>query len=288
VALARYRRPLAAALLAVAVATGVHAARPASAATRAVLVASRDLRPGHRLTALDVVERRWPAGDVPVGAVTKPLGRVLGSPVRRGEPLTDVRFLAAGSGGSGSGGSGSGRSGSGKAGRGDPPGDLVAVTVRLTDAASALVARTGEAVDVIAGPATDPLSGAPPVGSAAGAGGGSASIVVRDALVLAAPSAGSSAGWPAENGGASADSTTDSSAADTPGGSGAGTTGRGLRESLTGPALPDDGSRSDGSGASRLPTGVLVVAVTSGEALQLAAVAGVRTLSVARHTATST
>jgi len=268
--MARYRRPLAAALLAGAVALGVQALRGPvggapgdGGATLPVLVAARDLPSGHRIVAADVAERRWAPADVPAGAVTRPLGRVLGAPVRRGEPLTDVRLRAGG--GSGSGGPGGGR---------------VAVTVRLADPASAVVAREGEPVDVLAGPPADPLTGAlatapRPQGAPGGVG---AAVIVHDATVLAVPPP-SPAGH-----GASAGS-----------GAGSGEGGSGLLGSLTdgGPPADAAGAGSAGAGgqagaagdSSALPAGVVLVAVTPGDALQLAAATGGRPLSLARHAA---
>src|SRR4051794_41930628 len=80
------------------------------------------------------------------------VGRLLAAPVRRGEPLTDVRLA-----------------GAGLLGAGDA--DLLAVPVRLADAASAALLPAGDHRDVLAA-GTPP--GAPPpaqgvVGDAPGA-----------------------------------------------------------------------------------------------------------------------
>lgn len=60
-----------------------------------VVVAARDLTPGTELGAAEVVLRGMPAQAVPDGAAratTAVMGRTLAAPVRRGEPLTDVRL----------------------------------------------------------------------------------------------------------------------------------------------------------------------------------------------------
>ena len=106
-----------------------------------VVVATRDLTPGHVLTAADVrvVDRpgtHIPAGTAPdLDAVT---GRTVSSPVRSGEVLTDVRVLgprlavaAAGS------------------------ADARIVPVRLSDTGLANVIREGDRVDVLTVRTTD-------------------------------------------------------------------------------------------------------------------------------------
>jgi pilus assembly protein CpaB len=60
-----------------------------------VVVAARDLTPGTVLGASELTLRALPAHVVPDGAArstTAVLGRTLAAPVRRGEPLTDVRL----------------------------------------------------------------------------------------------------------------------------------------------------------------------------------------------------
>jgi Flp pilus assembly protein CpaB len=60
-----------------------------------VMVATRDLAPGSVLEATHLTQRELPAQVVPDGAAHTPgavLGRTLAAPVRRGEPLTDVRL----------------------------------------------------------------------------------------------------------------------------------------------------------------------------------------------------
>ncbi|CAM00111.1 hypothetical protein SACE_0770 [Saccharopolyspora erythraea NRRL 2338] len=60
-----------------------------------VLVAARDLAPGHVLEPDDVARRTMPAELAPGGVlseVDEATGRVLGTASRSGEPLTDVRL----------------------------------------------------------------------------------------------------------------------------------------------------------------------------------------------------
>lgn len=93
------RRLLAAVLAGVAVLTGVRAASLPPVDTTAVLVAADDLPGGATLTPEDLTTAELPQGSVPAGAlpVAEDVdGRTLAAPVRRGEPLTDVRLLAPG------------------------------------------------------------------------------------------------------------------------------------------------------------------------------------------------
>ncbi len=91
--LSRYRRLLAAFLAAVAAAAGLAAARPRADGVR-VLVAARDLAAGTTLRRGDLAVRTLPRRAVPDGVVSRAAGRTLSGPVRRGEPLTDVRLRA--------------------------------------------------------------------------------------------------------------------------------------------------------------------------------------------------
>src|SRR5437764_14474727 len=131
-----HRRPITAALAGVAVLAGLSAVSPKAPQARPVWTAAHDLRGGAPLRAGDVVLRRIPLALVPAGALaagSTVVGRLLAAPVRRGEPLTDVRLL--------------GPSLLAALGR---PGQ-VAVPVRLADgAAAAALARPGEVVDVLA------------------------------------------------------------------------------------------------------------------------------------------
>ncbi len=148
------RRLLAALLTAAAVAGVVQALAPPAPETRPVLAAGSDLPAGAVVGPDDLVTVRVPPAAVPDGVVTgeEAVGQRLASPLRRGEPVTDVRLV----------------SGSLLAGR---PGE-VAVPLRIPDAASVELVDVGDRVDVLA---TDPR------------GREEASTVVRGARVLALP-----------------------------------------------------------------------------------------------------
>jgi pilus assembly protein CpaB len=135
-----HRRLLVAGLLAGSVAFGLQALSPSPPRTVAVLVATNDLAGGTRLSPADVRLTRVAPALLPDGALrTRDLaaGRTLGSPVRKGEVLTDVRLVS--------------RS------LLDSYGDaLVAAPVRIADAASVGLVRAGDVVDVLAaGPGAD-------------------------------------------------------------------------------------------------------------------------------------
>jgi Flp pilus assembly protein CpaB len=150
VVLAR-RRPLAAVLAAVAVATGLHAARAEPPARAQVLVAARDLTAGEVLGAEDVRRTGFPAGSVPSGLAEDAVGRTLAAPLRAGEPVTDVRLV-------------------GPALTDGYPG-LVAVPVRLPDAGMAGLLRVGDRIDLVAADPQHPT----------------AAVVATDLPVLALP-----------------------------------------------------------------------------------------------------
>ena len=132
----RRRRLWAAVLVAVAVATGLQAATGPAPATRSVLVASRDLPAGHLLVADDLESRALPDATVPAGVVDDPSGETLATPVRRGEPLTDVRL-------------------SGEALLASYP-HLRALPVRIPDAGAVALLEPGDLIDLFA---TDPQEG---------------------------------------------------------------------------------------------------------------------------------
>jgi pilus assembly protein CpaB len=144
----RHRRLVAAALAGIAVLAGVSAARPRPMPTAAIWVAARDLPGGMSLTTADVTLHRFPLDDVPGGAIRAPdgvVGRLLAAPVRRGEPMTDVRLLD-----------------QALVAALARPG-LVAVPVRLSDgAAAAALVHAGDGVDILATPDVDGrLAGTP-------------------------------------------------------------------------------------------------------------------------------
>jgi pilus assembly protein CpaB len=194
-ALGGRRRLTAAVLAGVAVVTGVRAVHPAQPPTRLVWAAARDLSGGTPLAAADLQRVALPAAVVPAGALavgTRVVGRLLAAPVRRGEPLTDVRLLepsllAA-----------------------LPQPGLVAVPVRVADgSAAAALVHAGDLVDVLAAAAPADAVGAPVpttvatgarvlavpvrVDATSGDGGGLVVLAVtaRQASALARASAGS-------------------------------------------------------------------------------------------------
>lgn len=146
-----HRRLLAFLLTAAAVATGLHAARPAPPPTVALTVAARDLPAGTTLTPSDLATVRVPPGGVPDDARDDPVGETLAAPLRRGEPITGVRLVGP------------------SLTTGHP--ELTAVPVRFPDAAMAGLLHAGDRVDLYV---TDPASGR-------------TESVMHDALVLALP-----------------------------------------------------------------------------------------------------
>ncbi|WP_246268927.1 SAF domain-containing protein [Acrocarpospora macrocephala] len=122
-----------------------------------VLVAARDL-PGGRLSPADIAVLRFPFSMLPDG-VLRPgssfAGRVLTGPIRRGEPLTDVRLLGRGL----------------LAGESD---GLVATPVRIADADAAQLVAPGDVIDVLAA-STGPLFPSP--------GGTEAEEAIPDGIV---------------------------------------------------------------------------------------------------------
>lgn len=116
------------------------------------LVAARDLAPGV-LEAADLVSAALPRSAVPDGVLTSgAVGRVLAAPMRKGEPLTDVRLV-------------------GDALLATLPAGAVATPVRIADPDAARLVSPGSTVGVLA----------------AWEGGQSAQLVADDVTVLATP-----------------------------------------------------------------------------------------------------
>lgn len=163
-----HRRLLAGGLAAAAVAFALEAAEPSPPETVAVLAAADDLAPGTVVRSRDVVETALPVDSVPAGALTETAqatGRLVTGAVRAGEVITDVRLLGPG------------------LLAGYPPtggvgGEVVAMPVRLTDAAVTRLLAAGDVVDVLAA-TLDDLTAAQP---------GPAALVARAVPVLAVPS----------------------------------------------------------------------------------------------------
>jgi Flp pilus assembly protein CpaB len=152
------RRVTALALLALAALLALHhdpagSAAPGPARTT-VLVAAHDLAAGSVIREPDLRRQSTVATAVPRGALrSPPVGRSVAVPIRRGEIVTDVRFV----------GPSLARAIAGE--------DAVAVPVRITDADAARLLRPGDHVDVFAG----------------GTGDTAASTLARDAVVVLVP-----------------------------------------------------------------------------------------------------
>ncbi|MFF5213348.1 Flp pilus assembly protein CpaB [Streptosporangium sp. NPDC000396] len=154
--LGRRHRLIATAVAALAMACAVIGLRP-NAASVTVLAAARDL-PSGTLDAADLKTVALRPDTVPDGALkpgTPINGRILAGPIRRGEPLTDVRLL--------------GPSLLAAHGAG-----TVATPVRVADPETARLLSPGDLVDVLAAPST--WDGSAP-----------ARIVAEDVTVLASP-----------------------------------------------------------------------------------------------------
>jgi len=153
-AASRHRGLLAGGLAAAAVATGLGSVVPADEPVELVLFAARDVPAGTTLSTDDLVTRPLARAAVPAGILRdagQAAGRPVAGPLRRGEPLTDVRLLGAGL---------------------LRAGGEVAVPVRLAEPAIAAVLRAGDRVDVLV---------------ASPEGGELARAVASDVLVLAVP-----------------------------------------------------------------------------------------------------
>jgi Flp pilus assembly protein CpaB len=167
VAVRRHRRLIAAGLVGLAAALAVSALAPKPPPTVAVVTAAHDLPTGATLTAADLREVAVPPSVVPAGAVFDSallVGHQLSSPLRRGEPLTDVRLDE------------------GLLRR--PGGGLVSVPVRLADTQAARLLRPGQRVDVLAAnTSTEP-----------GAAAATAAVVAAGVAVVAIPVASAGTG----------------------------------------------------------------------------------------------
>ena len=151
------------ACLALALALRPPPAPPAAPATTPVVTAAADLAPGTVLAAGDLTAVAVPVERAPAGSVADPAeltGRVLASPVRAGEAVTDVRLVGPGL-------------------WSQVPAGEVAAPVRLADLAVATLLRAGDRVDVLGTTGGDGVSGAVPA----------VELVARGALVLSAPAA---------------------------------------------------------------------------------------------------
>jgi Flp pilus assembly protein CpaB len=157
------------------VALALHGLEPEPASTTEVLVAARDLPGGKRLEPSDLRVVALPTDTVPAGALRPGdprAARVLATPVRAGEPLTDVRVL--------------GPSLLDAYANGQ---ELVAATVRLADPGDLAAVQVGDRIDVLAVP-TDPATTDPATTDPAATNPAPARVelVARAAPVIALPS----------------------------------------------------------------------------------------------------
>ena len=159
------RRLLAALFAGVAVAAGVQAATAPPPPAVEVLTAARDLPAGAVIGSDDLVTVDFAPSSVPAGVTEDVVGQTLAAPLRKGEPVTDVRLVGP------------------ALTVGDP--GLTAVPVRLPDAGMVELLEVGDRIDLIG---TDPQ-------------GSGASVVATGVPVLALPRAADPAGGSAQPGG---------------------------------------------------------------------------------------
>ena len=128
-----HRRPLAAALTALAVLAALRSVQPPAAATAQVWTAADDLAAGRVLAPDDLRRTSYAPGSVPGGVIADPatvVGRTLAAPLRRGAPVTDLSVVA-------------------RPLTSAYPG-RVATPVRLADGAVVDLLRVGDLVDLVA------------------------------------------------------------------------------------------------------------------------------------------
>ncbi|MEP6814647.1 MAG: SAF domain-containing protein [Marmoricola sp.] len=128
-----HRRSLAALFTGLTVLVALRGAQAPPPSTVEVWTASHDLSSGTVLSRADLTRVPFAPGSIPDRVVTDPglvLGRTVAAPVRRGEPLTDLRLVAASL-------------------LAAYPG-RVATPVRLADSAVVDLLRVGDVVDLVA------------------------------------------------------------------------------------------------------------------------------------------
>ena len=129
------RRLVVAGLIGIAVLTGLRAVTPSPPPSVVVWAAAHDLSGGRPLATGDIARLALPVAAVPTGALrvsAHVVGQLLAAPVRRGEPLTDLRLLGP------------------SLLDALPEAGLVAIPVRVADgSAAAAVVKAGDVVDVL-------------------------------------------------------------------------------------------------------------------------------------------
>jgi len=176
-AVLRHRALVTSALAAGAVAAALSVLAPEPPTTVRVLAAAHDLTAGQPIGAGDIATVELPPPAVPDGVFASgdsPVGQILAGPVRRGEALTDRRFVGP----------------SLLAGFGE---GFVAVPVRLADPGVLAVLRPGDLVDVLAArPTGDPTLADSPTVPDQASSPGFAAVVAAGVRVIAVPAAGAS------------------------------------------------------------------------------------------------
>lgn len=154
----RRRRLLAGVLAAVAVGSGLAATAQTPPASVPVVVATRDLPAGEILDAADLTRVAFAPRSVPSGLAGNATGRILATPITRGQPVIEVALV-------------------GPAMTGDRA-DLRAMPLRVPDAGAVALLRVGDEIDLTA---TDPQAG-------------ETTTVALRAVVLAIPAADEATG----------------------------------------------------------------------------------------------
>lgn len=175
------RRLLAALAAATAVAAGLQAATGPPTPKAVLIVAARDIPGGTVVSASDLTPVEFDPSSVPAGVVAtaaEAVGRTTATPVRSGEPITDVRLVG------------------GSMLTGYP--GMVAAPVRIGDPGAVALLKIGDHVDVLA---ADPQ------------GESEAVVIAADAPVIAIPRQGE-AGAAAVSGGLIVVAITDRTAQD--------------------------------------------------------------------------
>jgi hypothetical protein len=163
------RRLLAAVMAGIAVVAGIRAVSPPPPRTIGVAVARHDLAAGVVLAPADLVVVPFAPETVPDGLAADWAGRTLAAPLRRGEPVTDVRLVAP------------------SLVEGYP--GLAAVPLRLPDPEAVALLRVGDRIDLFAvdpehGRARALAGGVPVLALPAPAGAVTGSVVPAGRLVV--------------------------------------------------------------------------------------------------------
>ena len=175
----RHRRPIAAALVGLAVLCILRGLQPDPPKTVSIVVASSDLPAGHTLAASDVVMRDWPvafASGAAFGQSQLAVGRMTSGPLAAGEPVGPSRVVSPGLLELAN-------------GRGRQETGIVAAPVRLADPGEAALLKPGDRVDVLAASA---VSNDPDPNKTDGGASAAARLIASSAQVIVVPNASES------------------------------------------------------------------------------------------------